>query len=231
MKLISIILAMSAALVFTGCFSPSQKYTQAGFLQDYHRLKENKNVNNSLIWVDPKLGDTPVKRIYVAPVLLRQQKEAKDFIDASSGNFKYLGTDLHDSLVNAFARNGYEVVSSPEKGAEQLHMAITGLTSVPEDVAIYELLPIMAIIDSSRAAIGYRSDEIYLFVETQLKDSNNKANIEAVTYVTGISMSPAAIEDITPEEVKEQADKFAEKLVEALNPLLQRTHDKGEGEE
>lgn len=225
MKSVPLITGAVFLIFLEGCFSPSTKYTHSGFLENYDKLTENPKVKNSIIWVAPNIDKNPVKTIYIAPIVLRQQKsdDAKDFIDVSKGRFNTLSTDLHNALVTEFKKAGY-IVSDNPPDAEQIRLAITGLTTVPEDVAIYELLPLMAIIDTSRSIAGYRSDEVYLFLETQFRSKNNIAQAEVVTYVTGVSMSPAALEDITPEQVQEQCQKFAENFVNHIDPVLQRKH-------
>ncbi|MEB7886574.1 DUF3313 domain-containing protein [Serratia fonticola] len=85
-------------------------------------------------------------------------------------------------------------------------VAITAVTAQNEDVQFYEVLPVTAVIATSMAASGHRTQDTTLFMEIQLVDQDTGKTVMAVVRKSLGKMVSNANAPITLADVKKAID-------------------------
>jgi len=90
---------------------------------------------------------------------------------------------------------GVEAVTQPGPGVLRIKPAITGLTSETEGVKTYEFIPVAAIYNGFKAAMGWRSKVTQVFLEVDVIDSVSGKSVAA-------GVRKGTNEQLTQEEVR-----------------------------
>lgn len=208
------IAAIAACLALTGCASKVAETTQySGFLQDYSQLKVSKSASGHKVlrWTAPGFTETDYRGVYFSPLTYypaaspntRVSQETLEKIK------QYASEQLKAALVERTT-----VLPSPS-GSRVLiaRGAITAVTAENEDLQFYEVVPVAAVIASTMAASGHRTQNTTLFLEFQLVDQDTGQTVLAVVrkgYGKSVSNSNTPI---TADEVKKAIDDMIEDIV------------------
>lgn len=162
------LLALSLTLV--GCSSKVAEPTQySGFLSDYSQLKatDSPSGHETLRWVSPNYKSSQYSGIYYTPVVF--YPAAKPNARISQETLDRARSYLDEVLQKAAARHK-PLVSWPGPGSLTLKTAITAVSAENQDLKFYEVVPVAAVVASTMAASGHRTQNSVLFLEVELLD-------------------------------------------------------------
>ncbi|HBH65319.1 MAG TPA: DUF3313 domain-containing protein [Erwinia persicina] len=200
-------------LVLAGCSSKVADTTQySGFLPDYSKLKpsESPSGHQTLRWISPddKLSD--YRGIYYTPVVY--YPAAKPNNRVSQATLDQIRTYLDTQLKAAVAQRK-PLVSQPEPGTLVMKTAITAVNAENQDMKIYEVVPVAAVVASTMAASGHRTQNSVLFLEAELLDAKTgKPVMEVVRKAYGKTVANSSA-PINQAELKSAIDEMVRDVV------------------
>ena len=204
-------LCLTAGMVITalaGCASKVAETQQySGFLSDYSKLQatDSPGGHPTLRWISPDYHSADYKGIYYTPVVY--YPAAKPNARVSQKTLDNLKDYVDSRLKNAVA--GHKpLVSTAGPGTLVMKTAITTVSTENQDMKFYEVLPVAAVIASTMAASGHRTQNSVLYLETQLTDAKTgKVVFEAVRKAYGKTV-PNNSAPVTLEDLKQGANEM-----------------------
>lgn len=204
-------LCLTAGMVITalaGCASKVAETQQySGFLSDYSKLQatDSPGGHPTLRWISPDYHSADYKGIYYTPVVY--YPAAKPNARVSQNTLDNLKAYVDSRLKSAVA--GHKpLVSTAGPGTLVMKTAITTVSAENQDMKFYEVVPVAAVIASTMAASGHRTQNSVLYLETQLTDAKTgKVMFEAVRKAYGKTV-PNNSAPVTLEDLKQGADEM-----------------------
>lgn len=172
---------LAAGMLLAGCSSKIVETTQySGFLQDYSKLQKTTTPSGHQVlrWISPDFKESDYRGIYVAPLVFFPP--AKPNARVSQQTLDQIREYASTTLRNAVAQRTTLLPSPAGKRVLIAKVAITAVTAQNEDVQFYEVLPVTAVIATSMAASGHRTQDTALFMEIQLVDQDTGKTVLAV---------------------------------------------------
>ncbi|MDX2350181.1 MAG: DUF3313 domain-containing protein, partial [Porticoccus sp.] len=117
----------------------------------------------NLRWISDELKSGSYNKVMFDKTVVYPQSISTLFLEDVAAIFDH-------ALRKSFA-DSVEVVTQPGPGVLRIKPAITGLTSETEGVKTYEFIPVAAIYNGFKAAMGWRSKVSQLFLEFDVIDS------------------------------------------------------------
>ncbi|CAH0189466.1 hypothetical protein WB66_14085 [bacteria symbiont BFo1 of Frankliniella occidentalis] len=202
-----------ACLVLAGCSSKVADTSQySGFLPDYSHLKPEKSASGvqTLRWVSPDYQSAKYNAIHYTPAVY--YPAAKPTARVSQQTLDQIRAYLDQTLKAAVARHK-PLVNHAGRGTLELKTAITAVNAENQDMKFYEVVPIAAVVASTMAASGHRTQNSVLFLEMQLVDSQTgKPVMEAVRKAYGNTV-PNNNAPITLTQLKSGIDQMVSDVV------------------
>ncbi|MFK8256686.1 DUF3313 domain-containing protein [Erwinia sp. AnSW2-5] len=199
--------------VLAGCSSKVADTTQySGFLPDYSRLKasESPSGHDTLRWVSPDFKLSDYRGIYYTPVVY--YPAAKPTARVSQATLDQVRGYLDQQLKSAVAQRK-ALVNQPGPGTLTLKTAITAVNAENQDMKFYEVVPVAAVVASTMAASGHRTQNSVLFLEVQLLDTKTgKPVVEVVRKAYGKTV-PNSNAPINLTELKSGIDEMVRDVV------------------
>ncbi|CAI1946008.1 Protein of uncharacterised function (DUF3313) [Serratia grimesii] len=198
---------LAAGLLLASCASKVTTTEQySGFLSDYSKLKETSSPSGhkTLRWIDPNFKESNYRGVYVAPIVY--YPEAKPNARISQQTLDKIRNYTDKSMRKAIAERT-TILKSPA-GSRVLiaKVAITAVSAENEDIKFYEVVPVAAVVASTMAATGHRTQNTTLFLEAELIDQDTgKTVLEVVRKSYGRTVSNDSA-PVTEEEVKAAID-------------------------
>lgn len=199
--------------VLAGCSSKIADSTQySGFLTDYSKLKpsESPSGHQTLRWTSPDYKLSDYRGIYYTPVVY--YPAAKPNNRVSQATLDQIRSYLDTQFKSAVAQRK-PLVSQPVPGTLIMKTAITAVKAENQDMKFYEVVPVAAVVASTMAASGHRTQNSVLFLEAQLLDAKTGRPVMEVVrkaYGKTVPNSNAPI-DLT--ELKSGIDEMVRDVV------------------
>lgn len=194
--------------VLSGCSSKVAETQQfSGFLPDYSRLKptESPSGKPTLRWISPDFHSADYRGIYYTPVVY--YPAARPDARVSQKTLDDLRTYVDTQFKTAAAKHK-PLVNKAGPGTLIMKTAITTVSAENQDMKFYEVVPVAAVIASTMAASGHRTQNSLLYLELQLTDAESgKPVLQAVRKAYGKTV-PNKSAPITLEDLKQGADEM-----------------------
>ena len=150
---------LAAGLLLAGCSSKVTQTSQySGFLSDYSKLQETTSPSGhkTLRWVDPSYKESTIAvSISTGGYFPAEKPTARVSRDTLNKIKAYATQRIKTALQNRFT-----ILPSPT-GLRVLvaKLAITAVSAENEDMKFYEVVPVAAVVASTMAATGHRTQK------------------------------------------------------------------------
>ncbi|HBZ16333.1 MULTISPECIES: DUF3313 domain-containing protein [Pantoea] len=194
---------LTLALLAAGCTSHvADKKQYSGFLGDYSQLQSAQSPSGkpTLRWVSPDYHDADYRGVVYTPVVYYPVPHPTERVSQQTLDQIRAYTD--SQLKRAISERKPLVA---QKGPHTLVVktAITAVSAENEGMQFYEVVPIAAVVASTMAATGHRTQESALFLEVEAIDGQTgKPLIKVVRKAFGKplpnSSAPITLNDLRP---------------------------------
>ena len=203
MRLRVYIPALTLAMLAVGCTSHvADKQQFSGFLGDYSQLKPAQSPSGkpTLRWISPDYHSANYTNVVFEPVVYYPAARPNERISQQTLDQirQYTDSQLKQAIA---ARKS--VVAQPGARTLRVKSAITAVTAENEGMQFYEVVPIAAVVASTMAATGHRTQNSALFLELEAVDAQTgKPMIKVVRKAFGKSLpnnsAPITLNDVRP---------------------------------
>ncbi|WP_245912365.1 DUF3313 domain-containing protein [Mixta gaviniae] len=207
---------ISAVLLFAilaGCSSKVANTSQySGFLGNYADLKPARSPggHETLRWISPDYDSRRYQNVYAAPVVYYPAPSPNARVNAVTLEQVRLYTEQR--LKGAIGQR-LPLVQQPQKGGLLVKAAITAVSAENKDMQFYEVVPVAAVVASTMAATGHRTQNTVLLLEAEAIDvATNQPVIKVVRkgYGKNVANSTAPI---SAADVKQAIDEMVADVV------------------
>ncbi len=198
------------AITLTGCASKvTEKQNFSGFLSDYSQLKPTRSPSGhpTLRWISPDFHSADYHGIFYMPVVYYPPARPTARVNQTTldGLRRYV-----DSRMQAAVAKHKPLVSSGGPGTLMMKTAITAVNAENQDMKFYEVVPVAAVIASTMAASGHRTQNSVLYLETQLIDTKTgNPVLVAVRKAYGKSVANSSA-PVTLDDLKQAVDEMVQ---------------------
>jgi hypothetical protein len=199
---VAALLAVSA-LLLSGCTSHvADKQHYSGFLADYSQLKPSESASGepTLRWISPDYKSSQYHDVLYTPVVF--YPTARPTARVSQQTLDQIRSYTDIQLKGAIATR-LPLVNQASPHTLKVRAAITAVSAENEGVQFYEVVPITAVVASTMAASGHRTQNSELFLEIEASDAvTGKPLIRVVRKAFGKTVSnsttPITFDDLKP---------------------------------
>ncbi|MEN4830386.1 DUF3313 domain-containing protein [Pantoea vagans] len=199
---VAALLAVSA-LLLSGCTSHvADKQHYSGFLADYSQLKPSESASGepTLRWISPDYKSSQYQDVLYTPVVF--YPAARPTARVSQQTLDQIRSYTDIQLKGAIATR-LPLVNQASPHTLKVRAAITAVSAENEGVQFYEVVPIAAVVASTMAASGHRTQNSELFLEIEASDAvTGKPLIRVVRKAFGKTVSnstmPITFDDLKP---------------------------------
>jgi len=199
---VAALLAVSA-LLLSGCTSHvADKQHYSGFLADYSQLKPSESASGepTLRWISPDYKSSQYRDVLYTPVVF--YPAARPTARVSQQTLDQIRSYTDIQLKGAIATR-LPLVNQASPHTLKVRAAITAVSAENEGVQFYEVVPIAAVVASTMAASGHRTQNSELFLEIEASDAvTGKPLIRIVRKAFGKTVSnsttPITFDDLKP---------------------------------
>lgn len=199
---VAALLAVSA-LLLSGCTSHvADKQHYSGFLADYSQLKPSESASGepTLRWISPDYKSSQYQDVLYTPVVF--YPAARPTARVSQQTLDQIRSYTDIQLKGAIATR-LPLVNQASPHTLKVRVAITAVSAENEGVQFYEVVPIAAVVASTMAASGHRTQNSELFLEIEASDAvTGKPLIRVVRKAFGKTVSnsttPITFDDLKP---------------------------------
>ncbi|WP_315314666.1 DUF3313 domain-containing protein [Pantoea vagans] len=199
---VAALLAVSA-LLLSGCTSHvADKQHYSGFLADYSQLKPSESASGepTLRWISPDYKSSQYRDVLYTPVVF--YPAARPTARVSQQTLDQIRSYTDIQLKGAIATR-LPLVNQASPHTLKVRAAITAVSAENEGVQFYEVVPIAAVVASTMAASGHRTQNSELFLEIEASDAvTGKPLIRVVRKAFGKTVSnsttPITFDDLKP---------------------------------
>lgn len=193
---------LAAGILLAGCSSKVAETTQySGFLQDYSKLQKTTTPSGHevLRWIAPDFNVSDYRGIYVQPVAF--YPPAKPNARVSQATLDQVREYANSRLKAAIAERATVLPNASGKRVLVANVAVTAIVAENEDLQFYEVVPVAAVIATTMAASGHRTQNAALFLEAKLVDQDTGKTVLAVVRkgygkTVGNSTAPITFNDV-----------------------------------
>lgn len=193
---------LAAGILLAGCSSKVAETTQySGFLQDYSKLQKTTTPSGHevLRWIAPDFNVSDYRGIYVQPVAF--YPPAKPNARVSQATLDQVREYANSRLKAAIAQRATVLPNASGKRVLVANVAVTAIVAENEDLQFYEVVPVAAVIATTMAASGHRTQNAALFLEAKLIDQDTGKTVLAVVRkgygkTVGNSTAPITFADV-----------------------------------
>ncbi|TCV94271.1 DUF3313 domain-containing protein [Biostraticola tofi] len=209
-----VVAVLSASMLFAGCSSKVAETDEySGFLPDYSKLERTEIASGHevLRWIAPGFKESAYRGIYISPLVY--YPAAKPNQRVSQDTLNKIKDYANLRLTNALAQR--QVLLPNPSGSRVLvaKVAITAVTAENKDMQYYEVIPVAAVIATTMAASGNRTQNTVLFFEMNLVDKDTGKTVIAVVR-KGYGKTIGDNNDpITVNDVKQAIDDMVKDVV------------------
>jgi hypothetical protein len=205
-------------IMLVGCTSKTVKKEEySGFLSDYSQLEKGSAVDDEAVvlkWISPVLAGRKYTKVMLDPVVLYPAPQPGSQIrsDVLTSMLVYLNKEITQEIGKK-----YEIVSEPAKDVVRFRPAITGVKTNPEDLAVYEYIPIGLALASVSTATGMRNEMVQLFAEAEITDSLSGERLAAAVRKGFGKPIKGKKDQVELENVRPVLDGWAQAMVKILD--------------
>jgi PBP1b-binding outer membrane lipoprotein LpoB len=193
---------LAAGILLAGCSSKVAETTQySGFLQDYSKLQKTTTPSGHevLRWIAPDFNVSDYRGVYVQPVAF--YPPAKPNARVSQATLDQVREYANSRLKAAIAERATVLPNASGKRVLVAKVAVTAIVAENEDLQFYEVVPVAAVIATTMAASGHRTQNAALFLEAKLVDQDTGKTVLAVVRkgygkTVGNSTAPITFADV-----------------------------------
>ncbi|CAI0772033.1 TPA: DUF3313 domain-containing protein [Serratia fonticola] len=193
---------LAAGILLAGCSSKVAETTQySGFLQDYSKLQKTTTPSGHevLRWIAPDFNVSDYRGVYVQPVAF--YPPAKPNARVSQATLDQVREYANSRLKAAIAERATVLPNASGKRVLVANVAVTAIVAENEDLQFYEVVPVAAVIATTMAASGHRTQNAALFLEAKLVDQDTGKTVLAVVRkgygkTVGNSTAPITFADV-----------------------------------
>ncbi|MEX2989688.1 DUF3313 domain-containing protein [Serratia fonticola] len=193
---------LAAGILLAGCSSKVAETTQySGFLQDYSKLQKTTTPSGHevLRWIAPDFNVSDYRGVYVQPVAF--YPPAKPNARVSQATLDQVREYANSRLKAAIAERATVLPNASGKRVLVANVAVTAIVAENEDLQFYEVVPVAAVIATTMAASGHRTQNAALFIEAKLVDQDTGKTVLAVVRkgygkTVGNSTAPITFADV-----------------------------------
>lgn len=183
---IPLVTLLAGAMLLAGCTSRvADKQQYSGFISDYSQLKPATSASDrpTLRWISPDYRASDYTSVVYTPVIY--YPAAKPNARVSQQTLDQIRSYTDTRLKAAIAERK-RLVTQPGPRTLIVRSAITGVMAENEGVQFYEVVPVAAVIASTMAATGHRTQNSALFLEIEARDAQTgKPMIKVVRKAFG----------------------------------------------
>lgn len=199
---VAALLAVSA-LLLSGCTSHvTEKQQYSGFLSDYSQLQPTESASGqpTLRWISPDYKSSQYKDVLYTPLVYYPAAHPTARVSQQTLDQVLSYTDIQ--LKGAIATRR-PLTNQATPHTLKVRAAITAVSAENEGVQFYEVVPVAAVVATTMAASGHRTQNSELFLEIEASDAvTGKPLIRVVRKVFGKTVSnsntPITFEDLKP---------------------------------
>ena len=172
---------LAAGMLLAGCSSKVAETAQySGFLQDYSKLQKTETASGHQVlrWIAPGFKESNYRGIYISPLVFYPPAKPNERV--SQQTLDQIREYASTSLRNAVAQRTTLLPSPSGSRVLVAKVAITAVTAENEGVQFYEVVPVAAVIATTMAASGHRTQDTALFMEIKLIDQDTGKTVLAV---------------------------------------------------
>lgn len=213
---VAALLAVSS-LLLAGCTSHvADKEQYSGFLGDYSQLKPAESVSGeqTLRWISPDYQKGNFKNAHYTPVIYYPAAHPSQRISQQTLDEIRNYTDIQ--LKGAIATH-WPLVASKSSQTLMVRAAITAVNAENKGMQFYEVVPVAAVVASTMAATGHRTQNSMLFLELEATDASGKPMIRVVRKAFGKTVNNSTTA-ITFADLKPGIDKMIRDAVSFTTP-------------
>ena len=189
-----------------------------GYIGDYSKFEEVQTTDGlkSFRYASDRIKSGAYTKILVEPVAFYPEEVASPQVPRTL--LREIKAYIDTKLVEAVATY-FEVVREPQVGGLTITPRITAIKTTTGDVRIREMVPIGSIVAVSRAAAGYRHQNVEIFMEIKATDSLDGEFVGgSVKQGKGAQVS-SANEKVTLDSVRPLLDTWIQDAHEAFGKL------------
>ncbi|WP_312756416.1 DUF3313 domain-containing protein [Pantoea brenneri] len=198
-----VVLLAVSALLLSGCTSHvTDKQQYSGFLADYSQLQPTASASGepTLRWISPDYKSSQYKDVLYTPLVYYPAAHPTARVSQQTLDQVLSYTDIQ--LKGAIATRR-PLVSQVTPHTLKVRAAITAVSAENEGVQFYEVVPVAAVVATTMAASGHRTQNSELFLEIEASDAvTGKPLIRVVRKAFGKTVSnsntPITFEDLKP---------------------------------
>lgn len=198
-----VVLLAVSALLLSGCTSHvTDKQQYSGFLADYSQLQPTASASGepTLRWISPDYKSSQYKDVLYTPLVYYPAAHPTARVSQQTLDQVLSYTDIQ--LKGAIATRR-PLVSQATPHTLKVRAAITAVSAENEGVQFYEVVPVAAVVATTMAASGHRTQNSELFLEIEASDAvTGKPLIRVVRKAFGKTVSnsntPITFEDLKP---------------------------------
>lgn len=196
-------LLAASALLLSGCTARvADKQHYSGFLGDYSQLKPTESVSGqpTLRWISPDYKSSHYQDVLYTSVVYYPAARPTSRVSQQTLDQVLSYTDVQ--LKGAIATR-LPLVSQATPHTLKVRAAITAVSAENQGVQFYEVVPVAAVVASTMAASGHRTQNSELFLEVEASDAvSGKPLIRVVRKAFGKRVSnsstPVTFDDLKP---------------------------------
>lgn len=199
-----------------GVTEPGGSAQFSGFLGDYSQLKPAADREGVLIFIDRSADYRPYKKVMFDPVQL--------YVTPNPESPEIPRDELQrmsDGLVRSFTmalEPEYQVVTQPGPDVLRVRTAITGIQAAKPPAGLVDYIPIKALFNVGRAALGAAPRVAEMAAEIEVLDAGGRRVAAATATRTGEATLPQGGQ-ITWNELQAINDYWARSFRQRLDEL------------
>ncbi|MBD8259716.1 DUF3313 domain-containing protein [Pantoea agglomerans] len=199
---VAALLAVSAALL-SGCTSHvADKQQYSGFLSDYSQLQPTSSASGepTLRWISPDYQSSHYKDVLYTSLIYYPAAHPTPRVTQQTLDQVLSYTEIQ--LKGAIATR-LPLVNQATPHTLKVRAAITAVSAENQGVQFYEVVPVAAVVASTMAASGHRTQNSELFLEIEASDAvTGKPMIRVVRKAFGKTVSnsntPITFDELKP---------------------------------
>ncbi len=200
----------------SGTLLPGSDIRASGFLGDYSRLSQVADQKTLWRFVRPGVNWKQYTKVYVAPIEIWVNPEAEQQ-GIQPGLFVRIDTLFKEAVAQEFGTHGYLMADKPGPGVLVFHGALTGVTPIHQGLEPSDALPIKAVVNIGRHALGAEPYYIVLSGEVEILDGATGERVYAGVGARRGYQTVTKGETISWDEMKDTFDWIAHRWREQLD--------------
>lgn len=223
----TIVIVLLGCALLSACATKVVKEEEySGFLNDYTKLKKVNVLSDDVVfptlrWINPVLATRDYHKIMLDPVVIypaaRPGPQLR--LELLTRMLAYLNKELQREVGKK-----YVIVKTPGRGVARIRAAITGVRTNPQQLAVYEYVPIALVLAGVSTATGMRDESVEIFAEMEMFDSLSQEDLAMGVRKGFGEPIEGKNEYVEFENVRPVLDSWVQALVKFLDATMKSQH-------